>query len=519
MKAEDAVDLIESGGGWLVSPFATAATLSARSSEKFFPAPHLRLISDAIVDGVYGYGPQTIIVSMPPQHGKSQMISRRSTQWFLGNFPDKTVAVAGYGNEFVKDWSRSVRNDIEKNKDLFGFEISADSGAANNWRTTAGGRMWAAGFGGGATGKPAHYMVIDDPVKNAEEAYSTVARDKVWAEFQGTFLGRLAKGAVLVVVMTRWHEEDLAGRLLNGENGDASLVREINLPAVWESDEPFVYPTGEVRVKGEALFPALHPLDHTDLLFKKSKMSDEWWQAQYQQRPRGQTGIGICYFGYKPAIHMKPDLEFDDSIPLFWSLDFNVDYLSSLIGQCKETVTRYSHLTNEKLIEVNVLDEISLMNSDTWTACEEFHQRAKKLTHGKQAKVHLYGDATGGRRDTRSGTNDWAIVRQFFARHQEYILQNHVQSANPGVRERVNAMNAAFKTADGTAHLFVHPRCKQLLEDFKSTTWARDSNGNITSGLDKSDKRRNHTSDALGYMIYTKFSYRGVSGEVAGFAQ
>ena len=198
-------------GGKLDEPDADAVWL---------PAPHLMLLSRKLVDVATGRCPR-LIVTMPPRHGKSELISKYAPAWFLGNFPHKKVMLASYADTFAASWGRKAREVLDEESGLFGVRLDPVTTGGQEWNmlTTPQGRkargvMVTAGVGGGLTGKGAHFLIIDDPVKNAEEAQSQAVRDAHWDWWVSTVRTRLQKGAGVVLVMTRWHEDDLAGRFL-----------------------------------------------------------------------------------------------------------------------------------------------------------------------------------------------------------------------------------------------------------------------------------------------------------------
>jgi hypothetical protein len=496
---------------WCQSPLTVATTFSYEEEVYFDPAPHLKVISDAIVEAVLGLNKRFIIVSMPPRHGKSWLITRRTPEWYLSVFPRKMVGVVGYGTGFVRDWGRLIRNDLDFHEDLIGFGIADDSGAADRWHTSLGGELWAQGTGGQVVGRGADLLIIDDPIKNMSEAYSPAYRDALWTMWKSGIRTRLHPGGVVVVVMQRWHSDDFAGRLLGGfEDTDPSVWREIRLPAIWDGDAPDVIG----RQKGQALWPARYNLDELNGL--KRGMDAQTWDAVYQQIPVNLQGAGLVYYGFKPDQHVF-EMERDVRLPMFWGLDFNVDPMSNVIGQVKEMWGPHAHLTNQKISTVEVLDEISLPNSNTVEACKEFHARCQAMNRGARVELHVYGDASGNQRHTNATKTDWQIVRQFLNENSRYYgAHYHVPSQDPPVRDRTNSMNGALRAADGEKSLFIHPRCKELIKDFKGIVWKRDSNGNATSQLDKSDPMRSHMSDALGYVIYQKFGLNEFAGEVSG---
>jgi hypothetical protein len=172
---------------------------------------------------------------------------------------------------------------------------------------------------------------------------------------------------------------------------------------------------------------------------------------------------------------------------------------------------------------LNVLDEIYMIDTDTYKVCEEFYARVKpKLDYAAKMHVHIYGDPAGQQRKSSSSKTDWQIVRDFFRAHaNEFEASFYVASAAPTQKDRVNAVNALACASNRVRRLAVHERCKELIKDLEEQSWSMDSNENILAQLSTKDKMRGHLADALGYMIYQSgFNLlRGKVGEVRMWAQ
>ena len=189
-----------------------------------------------------------LMLFMPPRHGKSTLASVAFPAWHMGRNPDHEFISCSYSGSLAMGFSRKVRQLLREPtyKTAFKTRLDPDSQSAEAWLTTAGGGYVAAGVGGGITGKGAHILVIDDPVKNRDDAESQNNRDSNWDWYTSTAYTRLAPGGGVLVILTRWHDDDLAGRLLRAgtEGGDEWEV--VSYPAIAEEDEQF-------RQAGEAL--------------------------------------------------------------------------------------------------------------------------------------------------------------------------------------------------------------------------------------------------------------------------
>lgn len=219
---------------------------------------------------------------------------------------------------------------------------------------------------------------------------------------------------------------------------------------------------------------------------------------------------GRVYYGFERSANLA-SLTYKPGLQLCWSLDFNINPMSSVICQVSDISSRDEVVLGRKRYAVDVLDEISLPNSNTPEACNEFAERVRKWTRGNTVSVHIYGDPAGSARDTTSHTSasDWQVIKDFFARNTDIRASFKVPSAHPAVKDRVNAMNGLLCNSVGSRHLRVDPRCKALIRDLEQVIWKSDSAGNMTAQMDKSDSGLTHMSDALGYLV----------NEVAGIGQ
>ena len=215
-----------------------------------------------------------LMIFMPPRHGKSELASKRFPAWCLGRKPTRQIIAASYNSDLANDFGRNVRNIVaepEFGQVFPGVSLATDSAAANRMNTNYGGAYVAAGVGTAVTGRGAHIALIDDPFKDREEADSERRRELVWDWYRSTLYTRLMPGGAIVLIQTRWHEDDLAGRLLEQE-GDQWDVLE--LPAIND--------------QGKALWPEWYPLDALHRI--KNTIGPREWSALYQQRPQPDEG-------------------------------------------------------------------------------------------------------------------------------------------------------------------------------------------------------------------------------------
>lgn len=246
-------------------------------------ADHLALLNRKLMD-LSSRRTRRLIVQMPPRHGKSELCSKYLPAWYLGLFPEHRVVLASYEADFAASWGRKARDLIaEYGYKAFGVRGREGSSAVNRWDLQGhDGGMVTAGVRGGITGKGADLLIIDDYTKNAEEALSKTIRDKTWEWWQSTAYTRLQPNAVAVVIATRWHQDDLIGRLLEKTKSGGESWSVINLPAIAEENDLIG------RQPGEALWPAHYPRERLEEI--KANIRAYWWNALYQQRPVTEEG-------------------------------------------------------------------------------------------------------------------------------------------------------------------------------------------------------------------------------------
>ena len=251
-----------------------------------------------------------MILSIPPQHGKSLSVTETLPSWYLGKNPDKSVIVLAYGDDLAQRFGRRNKEKIEMfGKIFFDISISKTKSANDDFEIEGHkGRMITRGIMAGVTGNPAHLLIIDDPVRTREEAYSAVTREKIWQEWMSSAKTRLAGGAKVILIMTRWHEDDLAGQILKTEKNAVH----INIPCEAEDNDVLG------RKKGEGLFPEIGKGTAWKDQMKASYIAGEGldaWNAMYQGRPSVQGG----------NIFKRDWFKFYDDLPTMYQTIISVD--------------------------------------------------------------------------------------------------------------------------------------------------------------------------------------------------
>ena len=228
-----------------------------------------------------------LMIFMPPRHGKSELSSRLFPGWYLRRRPQNFVALSSYGADLSYGFSRNARDYYERS----GGELDKSAGAIKHWETGHGGGMWACGVGGPATGRGFSVGIVDDPVKSWEEAYSETIRERNWNWWQSTWLTRMNETtSALIIILTRWHEDDLAGRILQQERDeeeDPERWTIVNMEAIKDKVQ-VSFPASckvirDTRKEGQALNPDRFPVKY--LRKKERAVGQKVWASLYQQNP------------------------------------------------------------------------------------------------------------------------------------------------------------------------------------------------------------------------------------------
>lgn len=231
-----------------------------------------------------------LMVFMPPRHGKSELVSRLFPAYYLSRHPERFVGINSYAAELAYTFSRNSRDNYTR----AGGALKDDAAAVKQWETGQGGGLWAAGVGGPITGKGFHLGIIDDPLKNAEEAASETIRAKQKDWYDSTFYTRAEPGEAIVVVQTRWHPDDLSGWLLTQEAEAPEHWHVVHFDAI-RGEEPVDagYPESvtvepDPRASGEALCPERYSLTRLRQIAKK--LGAYFWDALFGQSPTPREG-------------------------------------------------------------------------------------------------------------------------------------------------------------------------------------------------------------------------------------
>jgi predicted phage terminase large subunit-like protein len=390
---------VEHGIGLPLGPLEQAQEIDAAVRSR----PHLEYLSKRIAAAVHdverGRNRQ-LAVSMPPRSGKSQLISIHTPVWLLRRHPEWKIITASHDGSLTTDWARATRQTIEYNPGL-GISLAQDGGAAAQWSTVEGGGLLARSVRSGITGRGARVIIIDDPIRDFVEAHSAAMRQNLWDWWLSTAQTRLEPPFLVLVVMTRWHEDDMIGRLFNDEwEGRPADWERISIPALAEADDVIG------RAEGEPLLLPLLEETPDEALARwddrRLAVGTYNFSSMFQQRPAPAKGS-----------------VFDSSWWRFWTMD-------------------EGRATNDG--RVVYLDPSSLVHG-TW--CDSWDMSFKSINP-------VTGGWVVGQRWVRDGANRYMVTQQ---RGRWSFTQS------------LSAMRRFAKTDDPARSLCGHLVHTRLIED------------------------------------------------------
>lgn len=238
-----------------------------------------------------------LIITIPPRHSKSMTVSETFPSWYIGKNPNRRVIEVSYGDSLARKFGRENKRKItEYGQSIFNIELSRENMGNNNFgiKNYRGG-MISSGIGGSITGEGADLLIIDDPIKNRKEALSSTYKEMLWNEWQNTLLTRLHPGGSVIIILTRWSEDDLVGRLLENEGDKWDII---SLPAEADKEDDLLN-----RKIGEPLWPE-RGFDKKWIEEKKKEVGSVTWNALYQQHPTPLEGglVKRDWFKYYNAL-------------------------------------------------------------------------------------------------------------------------------------------------------------------------------------------------------------------------
>jgi len=406
---------------------------------------------------------EVLILSCPPQHSKSMTVTETLPSYILGFQPEKRVILVAYGDDLARRFGRKNKKKLKEFKSFLFKNLKLTRDSDTDIETSKGGTILSRGIGAGITGQPADVIIIDDPIKSRREAESETMRDYVFAEYRDSILSRLSAKGKVIIIMTRWHEDDLVGKLINE---DIQSYYYLNFPCEAEDDNDILG-----RKKGDPLFPEIGKDKRWLEKKKKAYVGSEGlrsWTALYQGRPTAQEGnmFKRHYWKYYSKKNNTNYPYYFDEFLQSWDCTFkgedDSDFVCGTVWGRQGAKYYLLDLTNERMDIV-----------DTLRAIESFGDKYP------QALTKLVEDKANGP----------AVIR---------LLRNEVPGLIPvkddgGKVARANAVIGAVES--GNVYLPV-PEEAPWVEDFINQL-ASFPNG-------KNDDMVDSTTQALNRLIYNK---------------
>lgn len=295
LSAYDRHIIEKATGNFRLTPATLYSRLDPTWIAKEFLLKASMTIARAIADGN-----KLITVSAPPRHGKSRLTTIATPVWVLEVLRKAHIILCTYGGDLSTDFGREVKDICERNMDVLSFHMRRDVKRNDHWLTQEGGGMTSVGVGGPITGRGANVLLIDDYIKEIEEADSPTQREKDWRWLTSVALTRLEPNATAIITATRWHEDDIIGRIKRGMAGPGWI--HINFPAEYlpmiPSTDPDLkgklVPDLEARDElgrqyGDVLFEERYPIE--SLKMRRQFLGNRMYNALFQQAPHGSSAI------------------------------------------------------------------------------------------------------------------------------------------------------------------------------------------------------------------------------------
>lgn len=440
-----------------------------------------------------------LMVFMPPQHGKSELVSRILPAFTLGKDPKTKVVLASYSAHLAESFNRDCQRiiDSKEYRDIFpetklnGSNIVT---VASSWLRNSqifetvgyGGFLKTVGVGGSLTGTPADIAIIDDPVKDAQEAMSPTIQERNWNWYTDVLSTRLHNDSRVLITQTRWDVNDLSGKILKqmeegGEQWEVLLIPGIK-GATGHPKDP--------RKEGDALWPERHSKEK---LLSMRQKSVRTFEALYQQNPKPIQAGGEFWSGFNTLKHVRP-VRPEPQEPIHISLDNNVTpYVTVSVWQCVNKEIRQIHEIPAKAPNNNAVKAAIMLSR---------YLEALRFTN----LVYIYGDPSASARSTIDPDN-----RSFYDKFIEVLRQagfkviTRVKKSYPEIALSANFINEIYEHCLGGFSIVIDPSCTVSIEDYYSVK--HDAEGKMmktkrkdpTTGV--SFEPYGHFSDAKRYFL------------------
>ena len=460
---------------------------------------HHRLLCDKLNDFATGKI-KRMMVFLPPQHGKSELTSRRLPAYMLGINPNLRIALCAYNSTFASKFNRQVQriisdpiyNEVFPETRLNSKNVATDSKGSflrNSEQfevVNKNGSFISVGVGGGITGNPVDIALIDDPIKGAEEAGSQTYREKVWEWYTTELETRLHNNSQILITLTRWNIDDIAGRILEASKGENSRDWEVVVfPRIKVDDNN----PDDPRKIGDVLWPEVHSMQSA---LEAKERNPVKFEALQQQNPKVMESGSEFYKSFSSSTHVCK-VNYDSRQPIHISLDENVNpYITATLYHIKDkTISQFDELC------------ISHPHNTVKGLANEFIKRYPNHNTG----VFVYGDATSQKADTKleKGQNFFSL---FLGYLRAYNPSMRVPPSNPPVVMRGNFINECFET--DMIQIRIGENCYNSISDFQFLK--EDSDGkklkkkvkDIRTGV--SYEEYGHCCDSFDYVLIQAFN-------------
>jgi len=455
-----------------------------------------------------------LMVFMPPQHGKSELTSRRLPAYLLGLNPKLKIVGSSYSADLATSFNRDVQRIIDHEDYTLAFPDTLLN--SKNVKTSARGSYLrnadifetvnhrgfykSVGVGGSLTGTSVDIAIIDDPVKDAVEAQSATDQQRKWEWYTNVLLTRLHNDSQQLITMTRWHQNDLCGKILDKM---AEGWEVLHLEAIKQNVNHIADP----RKLGDALWPSKHSKKK---IMSIAKANEATFDALYQGDPKPNKTRLYCP-SYSYAANVKK-LEYIEELPIHFTVDFNSSpYMSGIVIQLKRVEDGFWN-GHQTYFELRVIDHFALKapNNDAKSLGQELMYKFPKVELG----FYLYGDASGNHNTGLSNDGDLFKTKTLFSDLEDGLsysarkaAEKRIPNKNPiyarigkGMMGRRKFTNQILSGAEKPVRVLIDPKCNELIEDFQFCT--QDANGKLAKPKNKDGiELRGHMLQAFEYFI------------------
>lgn len=440
-----------------------------------------------------------LMVFMPPQHGKSELVSRCLPAFILGRNPAEKIVLASYSANLANSFNRDCQRIIEDlpYKDIFPkTKIGGDRDDKGKWKRTDdlfetvgfGGFLKTVGVGGSLTGTPADVAIIDDPVKDAIEAMSPTYQERNWNWYTDVLSTRLHNNSRVLITQTRWDVNDLSGRIIKQMEEGGETWEVLLLPAIKTGES---HPE-DPREEGDALWPERHSKEK---LLNVRRKSIRTYEALYQQNPKPVQAGGEFWAAFSTLKHVAPT-PYDSKTTIHISLDNNVSpYVTCSVWQVAGKEIRQIHEIPAKAPNNNAVKAALLL--------------AKYLDRLKyESIVYIYGDPSASARSTVDA-NSASFYDKFIEvlKQSGYKIISRVKKSMPEIAMSANFINEIYENDLLGFSIRIDPSCTVSIEDYYSVKHDKEGKMQKTKVKDPSTgvtyEQYGHFSDAKRYFLMT----------------